>query len=71
MGTIMGLNPKEFDSYPNNDPFYILSENKILELVIFTSAAFFTVSTEIRLRETEDGLHFAHDTIKHLRMKNN
>lgn len=71
MGSIMGLNPKKLDFHPSADPYLILSENKILELVIYTSAAFFTVSTEVRLRETDESTQYMNESMKFLRMHSN
>jgi hypothetical protein len=45
IGTIMALNPAKMDFKPNFDTFLLLSSNKILELVIYTSVAYFTVAT--------------------------
>ena len=71
MGAIMSLSPKSMDEAPSTDPYFILSNNNIVELVVYASAAFFTLSTEIRLRETEDGRQYMNDSMKYPRMNSN
>lgn len=51
MGAIMALSHKNFCYEPNLDPFFLLSENNLLQLIVLTSAAYFTISTELRLEE--------------------
>ena len=41
----MVLNPKKLNFKPNLDTYYLLSANKILELVVYTTVALFTVAT--------------------------
>lgn len=50
----MVMNEKHFTFEPNLDPFYLLSENSLFELIFMASAVYFTVSTELRLEDDSE-----------------
>ena len=67
----MTLQPLKMQYVPNLDTFYLLSNNRILELVLYTSVAYFTVATEIRFKELEDDSKCLNPSEKYLRMNDN
>lgn len=56
IGTLMTLKPKSMKLSLNTDTYYLLSSQKILELVLFCSVCYFTIATETRFSEFDEDL---------------
>lgn len=67
----MTLQPIKMQYIPNLDTFYLLSNNKILELILYTSVAYFTLATEIRFKELEDDCKWLSPSEKYIKMNDN
>ena len=47
---------KKVNSVPKTDRYYLLSCEKLMELVLFSSVSYFTFATETRFNEMEEDI---------------
>ena len=56
IGTLMGLEMKKMTLNLRFDKYFLLSEERLLEMILYVSVCYFTLGTETRFDELDDDI---------------